>query len=43
MSGHSETDFETAIETGLTRSGGYEKRNPSAYIAAVTGQIPHLR
>ena len=31
MSGHTESDFETAIEAGLTISGGYEKRNPSAY------------
>ena len=31
MSGHTERDFETAIEDGLTRSGGYEKRNPIAF------------
>ena len=31
MSGHTERDFETAIEAGLTSSGGYEKRRPSAF------------
>jgi type I restriction enzyme, R subunit len=31
MSGHSEHAFETAIEYGLTTSGGYEKRAPSAW------------
>ena len=31
MSGHTEHAFETAIEAELTRSGGYEKRTPSAY------------
>ena len=31
MSGHTERAFETAIEAGLTSSGGYEKRRPSAF------------
>ena len=31
MPGHSELAFETAIEAGLTRSGGYEKRKATAY------------
>ena len=31
MTGHTERDFETAIEAGLTGSGGYEKRGPSAW------------
>jgi len=31
MSGHTERDFETAIEFELTHTGGFEKRNPSAY------------
>ena len=31
MSGYTERDFETAIEAGLTRSGGYEKRSPIAF------------
>ena len=31
MSGHTERDFETAIEARLTGGGGYEKRDPSAY------------
>ena len=31
MPGHTERDFETAIEAGLTGSGGYEKRSPSAW------------
>ena len=31
MSGHTERDFETAIEAGLTCSGGYAKRSPSAF------------
>ena len=35
MSGHTERAFETAIEAGLTSSGGYEKRNPSAYDEAI--------
>ena len=34
MSGHTERDFETAIEVGLTSSGGYEKRRPSAFDEA---------
>ena len=35
MSGHTERDFETAIEAGLTNSGGYETRKPSAYDEAL--------
>ena len=35
MSGHTERDFETAIEVGLTSSGGYEMRKPSAYDEAL--------
>ncbi len=35
MSGHTERDFETAIEAGLTSFGGYEKRSPSAYDEAL--------
>ena len=35
MSGHTERDFETAIEARLTSSGGYEKRRPSAYDEAL--------
>ena len=35
MSGHTERDFETAIEAGLTSSGGYETRNPTAYDEAL--------
>ena len=35
MSGHTECDFETAIEAGLTSSGSYETRNPSAYDEAL--------
>ena len=35
MSGHTERDFEMAIEAGLTSSGGYEKRSPSAYDEAL--------
>lgn len=35
MPSHTERDFETAIEAGLTDSGGYEKRNPSAYDDAI--------
>ncbi|HSO83408.1 type I restriction endonuclease subunit R [Thiocapsa sp.] len=31
MSGHDEAAFETAIETGLTSAGGYEKRSPKDY------------
>lgn len=30
MPGHTERDFETAIEAGLTGSGGYASRSPSA-------------
>ena len=35
MSGHTERAFETAIEAGLTGSGGYLKRNPSAFDEAL--------
>ena len=35
MSGHTERDFETAIEAGLVKSGGYAKRQPSAYDEAL--------
>ena len=35
MSGHTERDFERAIESGLTSSGGYETRSPSAYDEAL--------
>lgn len=35
MSGHTEHDFETAIEAGLTSSDGYDKRNPSAWDEAL--------
>lgn len=31
MSGHTERDFETAIEAGLVGAGGYAKRTPSAF------------
>ncbi|MPS47537.1 DEAD/DEAH box helicase family protein [Methylobacillus sp.] len=31
MSGHTENDFETAIEAGLIGTGGYVKRSPNAY------------
>ena len=31
MPGHTERDFETAIEAGLTSSGGYQRRNQSDY------------
>ncbi len=34
MSGHTELAFETAIEAGLARSGGYETRNPRTYDEA---------
>ena len=34
MSSHTEYAFETAIEAGLTSSGGYEKRNPNTYDEA---------
>lgn len=30
MPGHTERDFETAIEAGLTSFGGYVSRSPSA-------------
>ena len=36
MSGHSELAFETAIEAYLTRAGGYQKRDASAYDEALT-------
>ena len=35
MSSHTEHAFETAIETGLTSSGGYEKRKPNTYDEAL--------
>ena len=35
MPGHTERDFETAIEAGLTRSGGYATRHPNAYDEAL--------
>ena len=35
MSGHTERDFETAIEAGLTGSGGFEKRSPNAFDEAL--------
>jgi len=35
MPGHTERDFETAIEFELIRSGGFEKRNPTAYDEAL--------
>ena len=31
MSGHTEYDFETAIESGLISSGGYEAREPNTF------------
>ena len=31
MSGHTERDFETAIEAELASSGGYEKRSPTSF------------
>ncbi|MEP1520292.1 DEAD/DEAH box helicase family protein [Ascidiaceihabitans sp.] len=31
MAGHTETDFEKAIEYGLIKSGGYKKGNPSGF------------
>ena len=34
MSGHTERDFETAIEAELTSFGGYEMRSPSTYDEA---------
>lgn len=35
MSGHTERDFETAIETGLIGAGGYQRRSPAAYDEAL--------
>ncbi|MBE0399517.1 type I restriction endonuclease subunit R [Halomonas sp. FME1] len=35
MAGHTELDFEIAIETGLTGAGGYTKRDASAYDEAL--------
>ena len=35
MAGHTERDFEVAIETRLTSSGGYWTRSPSAYDEAL--------
>ena len=35
MPGHTERAFETAIEAGLTRSGGYTARSPNAYDEAL--------
>ena len=35
MSGHTETDFENAIEVGLTSEGGYAKGNPKNYDEAL--------
>ena len=35
MSGHTEYAFETAIEAGLTSSGGYETRNSGAFNEAI--------
>ena len=35
MPKHTERDFEAAIEAGLIRSGGYEKRAPEAYDEAL--------
>ena len=35
MSGHTESDFERAIEAGLNGSGGYETRSPNAYDEAL--------
>lgn len=35
MAGHSERDFETAIEAGLVGAGGYVKRSPVAYDEAL--------
>ena len=35
MAGHTERDFETVIEAGLTTVGGYESRTPSAYDEAL--------
>ncbi|RUU62925.1 type I restriction endonuclease subunit R, partial [Mesorhizobium sp. M7A.T.Ca.TU.009.01.1.1] len=35
MSGHTESDFETAIEAGLLGAGGYASRSPTAYDEAM--------
>lgn len=35
MFGHTERDFETAIEAGLVGTGGYHKRDASAYYEAL--------
>lgn len=35
MAGHTELDFEIAIEAGLTGAGGYEKREATAYDEAL--------
>ena len=35
MSGHTETDFEKAIEHGLTTQGGYTKGDPKAFDEAL--------
>ena len=35
VAAHTERDFETAIEAGLTGPGGYEKRSPGAYDEAL--------
>ena len=35
MSGHTERAFETAIESGLTGSGGYEKRHSGAFSESI--------
>ena len=35
MSGHTERAFETAIESGLTGSGGYETRNSGAFNESI--------
>ena len=35
MSGHTERDFERAIENGLTSSGSFKTRNPGAYDAVL--------
>ena len=34
MPGHTERDFETAVEAGLTGAGGYETRSPSGFDEA---------
>ena len=35
MAGHTERDFEAAVEAGLTSAGGYEKRSPSGFDEAL--------